>query len=440
MRHRRIAVVIILVVAAAAALGWRHLQRGTASGLLRAWGTIEATEANVASKVPGRITGLTVTEGAEVTAGQIVARLDAAEMDATLGQARATVRAAQARVAQAERALVAQRNQADASVAQAEAQIEAARARVPQAEIAQDWQTRQVAQQVNQARLQVAAAEQAVEAARANVAAIDATLVRAQQDLQRAEQLHRDGAIGAQQVDAAQAQVKALRAQRDAAAAQQAVAARQVGQAQAALRAAEANRLQVDIREQDASIAGAQMRQAQAGLRAARVAYDLVGQRQQEVTAARAQLAQAQATLTLAQAQYSNTILRAPMAGLVVTKSAEVGDVIGAGQRLMSIARLDRLWIRVYIPEPDLPLVRVGQPAAVYVDAFPGRAFAGTVTEIGQQAEFTPRNVQTREERVKLVFAVKITMDNPERLLKPGMPADAEIRIGADESATRARP
>jgi HlyD family secretion protein len=430
MRHRRIAVVIILVVAAAAALGWRHLQRGTASGLLRAWGTIEATEANVASKVPGRITGLTVTEGAEVTAGQIVARLDAAEMDATLGQARATVSAAQARVAQAERALVAQRNQADASVAQAEAQIEAARARVPQAEIAQ----------VNQARLQVAAAEQAVEAARANVAAIDATLVRAQQDLQRAEQLHRDGAIGAQQVDAAQAQVKALRAQRDAAAAQQAVAARQVGQAQAALRAAEANRLQVDIREQDASIAGAQMRQAQAGLRAARVAYDLVGQRQQEVTAARAQLAQAQATLTLAQAQYSNTILRAPMAGLVVTKSAEVGDVIGAGQRLMSIARLDRLWIRVYIPEPDLPLVRVGQPAAVYVDAFPGRAFAGTVTEIGQQAEFTPRNVQTREERVKLVFAVKITMDNPERLLKPGMPADAEIRIGADESATRARP
>jgi HlyD family secretion protein len=106
----------------------------------------------------------------------------------------------------------------------------------------------------------------------------------------------------------------------------------------------------------------------------------------------------------------------------------------------MSVARLDRVWIRVYIPEPDLPLVRVGQPAAVYVDAFPGRPFAGTVTEIGQQAEFTPRNVQTREERVKLVFAVKVTLENPERLLKPGMPADAKIQIGTDRSATPGRP
>jgi HlyD family secretion protein len=439
MNRARI-VVVLLLGALAAAWGWQRLWPPPEDGILKAWGTIEATEVNVASKTPGRVTQLLVAEGSEVTAGQIVARLDAAEMDAAREQARATVAAAQARVAQAERALLAQRNQADAAVAQAEAQIEAAQARVPQTEIAQDWQARQVTQQVSQARLQVAAAEQAVEAARANVTAIDATLLRAQQDLQRAEQLHRDGAIGAQQVDAAQAQVKALRAQRDAAAAQQAVAVRQVGQAQAALRAAEANRLQVDIRERDASIAEAQMKQAQAGLRAARVAYDLVDQRRQEVAATRAQLAQAQATLALVEAQYSNTILRAPMAGLVVTRSVEVGDVIGAGQRLMSVARLDRVWIRVYIPEPDLPLVRVGQPAAVYVDAFPGRPFAGTVTEIGQQAEFTPRNVQTREERVKLVFAVKVTLENPERLLKPGMPADAKIQIGTDRSATPGRP
>ncbi|MDR7420249.1 MAG: efflux RND transporter periplasmic adaptor subunit [Armatimonadota bacterium] len=436
MKHRLRLVVVTLAVVLAAVWGWQRLSRSPASGALRAWGTIEATEVNVASKVPGRITQLLVDEGAEVTAGQVVARLDAAEMDAMLAQARATVAAAQARLTMAERALRAQRNQASAAVAQAEAQIQAARARVPQAEIAQTWQAQIVTAQVEQASAQVAAAEHAVDVARANTAAIEASLVRAQQDLQRVEQLYRDGAVGAQQVDAAQAQVKALRAQRDAAAAHEAVAARQVRQAHAALQAAETNRLQVELRAQDASIADAQMRQAQAGLRAALVAYDVVSQREQEVVAARAQLAQAQATLRLTQAQYDNTILRAPAAGLVITKSAEIGDVVAAGQRLFAIARLDRVWLRVFVSEPDLPHVRVGQPTAVYVDAFPGRPFAGTVSEISQQAEFTPRNVQTREERVKLVFGVKIMLENPERFLKPGMPADAEIAITPERSGS----
>jgi HlyD family secretion protein len=432
MRHRMRIAIPVLAAVLLGLWGRQRLWPPPAADALRAWGTIEATEVNVASKVPGRVTRLLVGEGSEVAAGQVVVRLDAAETDAMLAQARAALDAARARVSMAEQALRAQRRQAEAAVAQAEAQIEAAQARVPQAEIARTWQAQTVATQVDQVRAQVAAADITVEAARANIATIEANLVRAQQDLQRTEQLYRDGAVGAQQVDAAQAQVKALRAQREAAVAQDAVASRQVHQAQAVLRAAEANGLQVELRQQDASIAGAQMRQAQAGLRAARVAYDVVSQREQEVVAARAQLAQAQAAFDLVQAQYDNTILRAPMAGLVITKSVEVGDVVAAGQRLLSIARLDRVWLRVFISEPDLPRVRIGQPAAVYVDAFPGRAFAGSVSEIRQQAEFTPRNVQTREERVKLVFGVKITLENPDRFLKPGMPADAEIRVAPE--------
>jgi HlyD family secretion protein len=91
----------------------------------------------------------------------------------------------------------------------------------------------------------------------------------------------------------------------------------------------------------------------------------------------------------------------------------------------------------VFIPEPLIPLVKVGQRAAVSVDAFPGRAFAGTVSEISQEAEFTPRNVQTREERIKLVFGVKIALENPDRLLKPGMPADAEIQVTQPAAPSR---
>lgn len=429
MRHRVAVVVLVLAAAAAGITGWRYLAVSPDRDVLRAWGTVEATEAGVASKVPGRITQILVSEGAEVALGQVVARLDAVEMDAMLAQARAAVAAAEARVAQAEQALRAQRSQAEATVAQAEAQVEAARERVPQAETSRDWQARQVAEQVEAARAQVAAAERAVEAAQASAAALEANLTRAVQDLTRVEALHRDGAVAAQQVDAAAAQVRALRAQREAALAQEAAAARQVEAARAALRSAEANRLQVEIRGQDAAVAAAQMRQAQAGLRAARVAYDLVSQREQEVVAARAQLAHSRAALDLAQAQYDNTILRAPIAGVVVTRNVEVGDVVAAGQRLLSVAKPDPLWIRVYIPEPDLGHVHVGQRAEVFVDAFPDRAFPGTVTEIGQKAEFTPRNVQTREERVKLVFAVKITLPNPDRILKPGMPADAIIPL-----------
>jgi HlyD family secretion protein len=428
MRRRLLAGLVLLAVVGAGLAIWRRASGPPTQGTLRAWGTVEATELTVASKVPGRITQLLAEEGSEVTAGQVIARLDAAEMDAMLAQARASVDAARARLAQAERALSVQRRQTDAAVAQAEAQVEVARVRVHQAEVASDWQAQQVVRQVEQARAQVAAAERAAEAARANVAAIEANLVRSQQDLQRVEQLYREGAVGAQQVDAAQAQVKALRAQREAALAQEAAALRQVTQFEAALRAAEANRLQVGIRQHDRSIAVAQLEQARAALRTARVGFDVVRQRQEEVAAARAQLAQALATLQLVQAQYDQTILRAPTAGVIVTKSAEVGDVVAAGQRLVSIARLDRVWLRVFIPEADLGRVRIGQPADVYVDAFPHRAFAGTVTEISQRAEFTPRNVQTREERVKQVFGVKITLDNPARVLKPGMPADAVIK------------
>jgi HlyD family secretion protein len=427
--RRRVFILLAVLATAGGLAAWRALREPAAPTVLKAWGSIEVTQVYVASKVPGRIAELLVAEGATVTAGQIVARLDAAEVEAALAQARATVEAATARLAQAEEALRAQRNQAGAAVAQAEAQVEAARARVPQAEIAQDWQARQVTEQVAQARAQVAAAERAADAARANIAALDATLARAMQDLQRVEALFRDGAVAAQQVDAAQAQVRVLRAQREGAVAQEAAAARGVRQAEALLRAAEGNRLQVKIRQQDVAVAEAQVRQAQAGLRAARVAFDLVRQREQDVAAGRAQLAQAQAALDLVRAQAENTILRAPVGGTVVTKSVEVGDVVPAGQRLIAVARLDPAWIRVYIPESDLPRVRLGQPARVFVDGFPGRAYEGTVTEIGQQAEFTPRSAQTREERVKLVFAVKITLPNPDLSLKSGMPADAEILL-----------
>ena len=103
------------------------------------------------------------------------------------------------------------------------------------------------------------------------------------------------------------------------------------------------------------------------------------------------------------------------------------------GTPLFSLVDLDRLYVKIYVPEPSIGKVALGQEAQVYVDAYPDRAFAARVSKVSQEAEFTPKNVETREERVKLVFAVEVALaENPGGVLKPGMPADTVIRWQPD--------
>jgi len=107
---------------------------------------------------------------------------------------------------------------------------------------------------------------------------------------------------------------------------------------------------------------------------------------------------------------------------------------VAAGKPLVLLGDLDHPWIKVYVPETVVGKIRLGTPARVLVDSFPGQPFQGTVSWVADQAEFTPKNVQTAEERVNLVYAVKITIQNAQRKLKAGMPADAEILFGATDS------
>jgi HlyD family secretion protein len=123
----------------------------------------------------------------------------------------------------------------------------------------------------------------------------------------------------------------------------------------------------------------------------------------------------------------ANATLTSPIAGVVLSRNIEPGEVVGAGISLLTVADLRTVWLRIFVPENRLGRLKIGQPADVVVDAFPDRAFRGRITEIAGQAEFTPRNVQTKQERVKLVFGVRLTLENQDSLLKPGMPADAQI-------------
>jgi HlyD family secretion protein len=131
--------------------------------------------------------------------------------------------------------------------------------------------------------------------------------------------------------------------------------------------------------------------------------------------------------LALATERLGYATLTAPVAGMVMSKNIEPGEQVAVGTPVITIGELESVWVRAYIPETDLGRVKLGQKARVTTDTWPGKVYDGTVTFISSEAEFTPKNVQTQKERVKLVYRIKITIPNPRMELKPGMPADAEI-------------
>lgn len=174
-----------------------------------------------------------------------------------------------------------------------------------------------------------------------------------------------------------------------------------------------------------------QAEEAKAAIRVAAENLDLLkaGARTETIDQARARLAAAVTALGQAKQQLSYTVLNAPFAGAVLTKAAENGEFLQPGSTVLTLARLDRPWLRVYIPESRLAQVKLGQTVTVTADSLPGKSYSGKINFIASEAEFTPKSVQTFEERVKLVYRVKIDLDNPQGELKVGMPADAAIHL-----------
>lgn len=155
------------------------------------------------------------------------------------------------------------------------------------------------------------------------------------------------------------------------------------------------------------------------------------GFRKETIAVARAQLAEAQAAVEAARVALEDLRVTSTINGTVTRKHAEPGEMLATGRPVVTITDLAQPWVRVYIPEQRIGKVRLGAPARIKVDTFPNREFAGRVSYVSSQAEFTPKNVQTQEERVKLVFAVNVSADNPDGILKPGMPADVYIQTDA---------
>ncbi len=218
-------------------------------------------------------------------------------------------------------------------------------------------------------------------------------------------------------------------------AAQQAMLDAQADMEQKELDSGRAQRLfaKDEATAQERDQAATAVKRAQAIFRAAQQRYNeaVEGSRKEDIDISRATLNEANQSLGLSRVNLSYTVLRAPLAGVVTVREAELGEVVSPGTPVVTLADLDHLWLRAYIAEPDLTRIRWGQAATVTTDAYPGKQYHGRISFISSSAEFTPKSVQTYKERVTLVYRIKIDLDNPNHELKPGMPADAHIQWSA---------
>lgn len=154
------------------------------------------------------------------------------------------------------------------------------------------------------------------------------------------------------------------------------------------------------------------------------------GPRKERIAAQRAAVAQAEAAVRQAEAALANAVILAPFDGVVSVRDREPGESVGAGAPALTLMNLADRWVRIYIREDRIGAVRLGQPATITADTYPDKRYQGSVSFIASEAEFTPRNVQTTEERIKLVYAVKVRISgDPSNDLKPGMPADVRLEI-----------
>ena len=333
----------------------------------------------MAFKIPGRVVERDFDEGQMVRQGDKVAVLEDADLRATVALREAELRAAGAAL---DELLAGSRVE---EIAAAKAAWERAGHTLKDLE-------------AGSRPPEIAAAEAAVDAAAADMARLAA-------DLKRATALYRRNTISAEEYDAAHAAYDMAVARH-----------RQVGE--------QLKLAQEGYRKE-------QIESARSALQQARAQYELVkaGPRQEDIEQGRARLEQARAALRLAQVQASYATVLAPLGGVVLSKNIEPGDYVAPGTSVITVGDLVNVWLRAYIDESDNGRVQVGQTAWVTTDAFPGRRYKGYVSFISPEAEFTPKNVQTEKQRVKLVYRIKINITNPKpgKELNPGIPADAVI-------------
>jgi len=197
-----------------------------------------------------------------------------------------------------------------------------------------------------------------------------------------------------------------------------------------------------EVSEQDRDLAATALKRADATFKAAQQRYGQAaeGSRKEDIAIAQANLNEAGANLGLSRVNLNYAVLHAPSSGIITVREAELGEVVAPGTPVVTIADLDHIWLRAYIAETDLGRIHWGQDANITTDTYPGKQYHGRISFIASDAEFTPKSVQTYQERVTLVYRIKIDIDNLDHELKPGMPADAHLDLAIAPLETHPSP
>lgn len=389
---KRLRILLPLVLALLVGAGiYNYLQKRQDATTLRFSGNIEVTEVQMSFRIPGRLAERNVDEGDAVVAGQILARL--ADQDQTIALAQAEANMAHAEAVLAE--LLAGSRIED---------INRAMARVSQArQSLTELQSGSRSQEIERGRAELASAKAAEQSAAVQ-------FEQARIDFNRFTALYKEEGVSKAVLENYQLALKTAENRR--------------AEAEARTRAASEY---LSLLKDGPRIE--QINRAVAALQQAEAEYQLIkaGPRPEIIDQAKAKVRSAAEGVNHARQQLSYTELPAPVDGIVLSAVAEAGEYLNPASPVVTIGQVHRPWLRAYIHEKDLGRVKLQQEVQVTTDSYPDKKYRGHLSYISSQAEFTPKTVQTFEERAKLMYRVKVTLDNQDNELKPGMPADGHI-------------
>jgi len=340
-------------------------------------GIVEADDIHVGSKIGGRVLKVVARRGQTVKAGEVLVLIEPRDLDASLAETQAAMRQAEAKLALL-------------TAGYREEEIEQAEAAMKQS-------------QAELSQLVAGPRQQEIDQAHADWLAAKAQAENSRKLQRRMEDLSKRDLIAKQDFDDAQAKAEESEQKMKS-------ARERYDLVLAGTRTEEIERARQRLAETEAKL-----RQLKRGFR------------KEEVAQAKSEVEAARSRVELTRSQLDETVIKAPVDAVVEVLDLESGDLVGAGKPMATLLRTNSLWVRAYLPEAKLGFVKTGAKVRVRVDSFPNRDFAGIVRRVSRQAEFTPRNVQTWEERVLQVFQTEVVIDDPDHVLRPGMNADVTI-------------
>jgi HlyD family secretion protein len=392
IKKKRLLMIPVIVLAAVISFSiYNRLKTAERSPYLLISGNIETTLVKTSFKISGRISKRLVDEGVRIRQGELIAKLE-------------------------DRELIDQKERAEASMETAQQKVRSLLLTVELEERTSADEIRQAdaflhATQIHLSQLLNGSRPQEIEQAKAEVEQAKAELEKAEKFMERSKYLYERKVIPVQDWDTTRTTYEV------------AVARYRTSQERYGL-------VKEGPRKEEIEQAMAEMERAKASLSLAHSKRLQVKVLLQDIEVQKAQIKEAKAALEVVKRQLEYSEVFAPISGVVLIKSAEEGEVVSPGATVVTIADLDHPWLKGYVDETELGRVKLGQTVRIRTDTFPDKAYEGKISFISSEAEFTPKQVQTQKERVKLVYRIKVDVENPKGELKPGMPADGEILIG----------